>query len=150
MLRRPPGDADRTRSARLHNPPVRSGSAPDSSRKSRARRSRPGWRCGSAGGANGAGLRSSSPRYHIARHGHAFEQTIFGPIVPHGIMLRRAIVPDANGVGRPAKAHLIFGNLDAVEEQAEQAITFLLADANDPAGEGVIEDRKSVVWGKSV
>src|SRR5215471_167119 len=77
-----------------------------------------------------AGIRSERT---VADDPGAFHLAHRRPVVLHGVVLRAAVVPDGDGILRPAPAHLVFGNgrlRDQVVQQVGRTRRVVLAIAH--------------------
>src|SRR5215475_15851597 len=64
-----------------------------------------------------------------------------GVIVPQRMVLRAAIVPKCNRVGRPLEAHTQLGGLDVPIEHFENRVAFALAQTDNVRGEEAIHEQ---------
>src|SRR6267142_5273897 len=56
----------------------------------------------------------------VADDARALHLPVAGRVVHHGVVLRRAVVPDRHAVGLPAPAHLVLGDERLGHKRAEQ------------------------------
>ncbi len=83
-----------------------------------------------AGRALAPAARGFSER-RVAAHGGALHAAALGIIIVRGVVLRRLVVPEDDGAGRPLEAELIFGHVHLLEEHLEDRVALVLVQAVD-------------------
>src|SRR5215472_7093094 len=77
----------------------------------------------------------------VATDRDAIAEALVGVVVPEGMVLHAAIIPERDGIGLPFEPHAELGRLDMPEQHREKRVAFVLAQANDARCEGAIDEQ---------